>query len=75
MAIILTRVCFGKVDGISAFLIWQVHRIANQLGWAGRGGAKTPEQTRAALESWMPAELWKDVNLLLVGLGQVRPAD
>ena len=31
---------------------------------------KQPEQTRKALERWMPYDVWGDVNLLLVGLGQ-----
>lgn len=30
----------------------------------------TPEQTRAALESWLPRERWHAINHLLVGLGQ-----
>ena len=69
-AIIVMRVAFGEVVGISVDT--HVHRIANQLGWAARGGAasKTPEKTRAALEAWMPREVWGEVNLLLVGFGQ-----
>eukprot|EP01043_Picozoa_sp_COSAG02_P066633 COSAG02_NODE_10435_length_1941_cov_1.627579_2_plen_61_part_01 len=31
---------------------------------------KTPEQTRAALESWLPREEWGKINLLFVGFGQ-----
>lgn len=31
---------------------------------------KTPEETRKALESWLPRELWEEVNCLLVGFGQ-----
>lgn len=68
MALILLRVAFGKVDGISVDT--HVHRICNQLGWAGPGGTKTPEQTRRAIEAWMPADIWAEVNLVLVGLGQ-----
>lgn len=68
MAIILLRVVYDQVVGISVDT--HVHRISNQLGWAGRGGSKTPEQTRKVLEAWMPQEVWADVNLLLVGLGQ-----
>ena len=68
MAIILLRVAFDKVAGISVDT--HVHRIANQLDWAGADGTKQPEQTRKILEAWMPAEVWPDVNLLLVGLGQ-----
>ena len=68
MALILLRVAFGKVEGISVDT--HVHRICNQLGWAGPGGTKTPEQTRRAIEAWMPADIWAEVNLVLVGLGQ-----
>ena len=70
MAIIVMRVAFDKVVGISVDT--HVHRIANQLGWSASKGAvtKTPEKTRAALEAWMPREVWGDVNLLIVGLGQ-----
>ncbi len=68
MAIILLRVAFGETVGISVDT--HVHRICNQLGWAGARGTKTPEQTRKAIEGWMPTDIWADVNLLLVGLGQ-----
>ena len=44
-----------------------MHRLFNQLGWVK---AKTPEQTRVQLESWLPIEKWKTVNLLWVGFGQ-----
>jgi endonuclease-3 len=44
-----------------------VHRIANLLGWIS---TKTPEDTRKALESWLPKEHWPHLNMLLVGLGQ-----
>jgi endonuclease-3 len=57
------------VEGISVDT--HVHRISNQLGWVGVSGpTKTPEHTRKAIESWMPREVWSEVNLLLVGLGQ-----
>ena len=68
MALIILRVVFGKVEGISVDT--HVHRIANQLAWTGETSTKTPEHTRAALEAWMPREVWEDVNLVLVGLGQ-----
>lgn len=44
-----------------------VNRIANRLGWVC---TKTAEETRIKLESWLPAELWKPINPLLVGFGQ-----
>jgi len=69
MALICLNVCFDKIVGISVDT--HVHRISNQLGWTGGGApTKNPEATRAALESWMPFEVWGEVNLLLVGLGQ-----
>lgn len=46
-----------------------VHRISNRLGWLPTP-TKTPEQTRKALEAWLPRELWDEVNHLLVGFGQ-----
>ena len=68
MALICLNVNHGKVEGISVDT--HVHRICNQLGWCGEGGTKQPEQTRRAIESWMPRDVWPHVNLLLVGLGQ-----
>ena len=52
-----------------------VHRICNRLGWVK---SKTPEETRLALQDWLPKEYWRDINPLLVGFGQtmclpVRP--
>ena len=44
-----------------------VHRITNLWGWHK---TQQPEQTRAALESWLPKEKWHDINNLLVGFGQ-----
>ena len=63
MALIVLRVNTGEVAGISVDT--HVHRICNQLGWTKKP-TKTPEQTRAAIESWMPARVWADVNLVLV---------
>jgi endonuclease-3 len=68
MALITLHVAFGKVEGISVDT--HVHRICNQLGWAGAAGTKQPEATRKIIEGWMPREVWPEVNLLLVGLGQ-----
>uniref|UniRef100_A0A7S0LNJ2 Endonuclease III homolog n=1 Tax=Coccolithus braarudii TaxID=221442 RepID=A0A7S0LNJ2_9EUKA len=68
MAIIVLRVVYGKVVGISVDT--HVHRISNQLGWTGPVATKLPEQTRGAIEAWMPSDIWADVNLVLVGLGQ-----
>ncbi|KAJ1729968.1 alpha,alpha-trehalase nth1 [Coemansia biformis] len=47
-----------------------VLRITHRLGWVDES-AKSPEATRHALESWMPKSLWREINPLLVGLGQM----
>jgi endonuclease-3 len=39
-------------------------------GWLGWHKTQQPEQTRAALESWLPRDKWHDINNLLVGFGQ-----
>ncbi|KAM4065459.1 hhH-GPD superfamily base excision DNA repair protein [Hirsutella rhossiliensis] len=44
-----------------------VHRITNLWGWHK---TKTPEETRLALESWLPRDRWREINWLLVGFGQ-----
>ena len=44
-----------------------VHRIFNWLGW---GKTNTPEQTRKALEEWLPKEEWRHINKHFVGFGQ-----
>ena len=46
-----------------------VHRITNLWGWQSPP-TKTPEDTRRALEAWLPHDRWKEINWLLVGLGQ-----
>jgi endonuclease III len=67
MANIALASCFNNVVGIGVDV--HVHRISNRLNWTSTQ-TKTPEKTREELESWMPRELWKEVNLLLVGFGQ-----
>lgn len=47
-----------------------VHRITNRLGWH-KPPSKTPEETRLNLQSWLPKDLHKEINHLLVGFGQV----
>jgi len=45
-----------------------VHRISNRLGWVQ---TSDPEATRIHLESWLPRDLFQEINHLLVGFGQV----
>lgn len=44
-----------------------VHRITNMWGWHK---TKTPEETRLALQAWLPQDRWHEINKMLVGLGQ-----
>lgn len=67
MANICMRVAWNIVSGIGVDT--HVHRIANRLKWMPKE-TKDPEQTRVALEKWLPFENWSDVNKLLVGFGQ-----
>jgi endonuclease-3 len=67
MAYITMNVAWNKLSGIGVDT--HVHRISNRLGWVKKA-TNTPEQTRIALESWLPREEWNDVNVLLVGFGQ-----
>lgn len=73
MAHLCMKTAWGVVTGIGVDT--HVHRISNRLHWVK---TKAPEETRKALESWLPEELWSEVNHLLVGFGQqicqpVRP--
>ncbi|KEF55155.1 uncharacterized protein A1O9_08809 [Exophiala aquamarina CBS 119918] len=44
-----------------------VHRITNMWGWHK---TRTPEETRLALQAWLPKDRWHQINKMLVGLGQ-----
>lgn len=48
-----------------------IHRVANRLQWTATA-TRTPNQTRHALEAWIPAELWRDVDELLFWFGQTE---
>lgn len=67
MAHLCMSCAWNEVTGIGVDT--HVHRISNRLGWVKKT-TKTPENTRIALESWLPKELWREVNHLLVGFGQ-----
>ncbi|KAG3258966.1 endonuclease III-like protein 1 isoform X1 [Ictidomys tridecemlineatus] len=67
MAHLAMAVAWGTISGIAVDT--HVHRIANRLRWTQRP-TKSPEATRAALEEWLPRELWSEINGLLVGFGQ-----
>lgn len=65
MAYLCMSSAWGKHEGIGVDV--HVHRITNLWGWHR---TKNPEETRAALESWLPRDKWHEINKLLVGLGQ-----
>ncbi|KAG7302727.1 hypothetical protein JYU34_012681 [Plutella xylostella] len=67
MAHICMQVAWNKTTGIGVDT--HVHRISNRIGWVKKPTA-TPEDTRKALESWLPFDLWSEVNHLMVGFGQ-----
>ncbi|CAI9117269.1 OLC1v1018625C1 [Oldenlandia corymbosa var. corymbosa] len=72
MAHLIMNVGWENVQGICVDT--HVHRICNRLGWVSRPGrmknTSTPEQTREALQLWLPKEEWVAINPLLVGFGQ-----
>ncbi|KAF2963989.1 hypothetical protein GQX73_g9581 [Xylaria multiplex] len=68
MAHLCLSAAWGRTEGIGVDV--HVHRITNLWGWHGNGGSKNPEDTRAKLESWLPRDRWREINTLLVGLGQ-----
>ncbi|CAL8358297.1 unnamed protein product [Boreogadus saida] len=69
MAHLAMSIAWGRVEGIGVDT--HVHRISNRLGWL-RAASRTAEQTRTALEDWLPRALWGEVNWLLVGFGQQK---
>ncbi|KAE8694853.1 Endonuclease III-like protein 1 [Hibiscus syriacus] len=72
MAHLVMNIAWNDVQGICVDT--HVHRISNRLGWVSRPGTKqktlSPEETRVALQQWLPKEEWVPINPLLVGFGQ-----
>jgi len=66
MAHLAMQCAWGETVGIGVDV--HVHRICGRLGWTNK--ASSPEDTRLQLESWLPKERWRPINLLLVGFGQ-----
>jgi endonuclease-3 len=65
MAYLCLSSAWGRTEGIGVDV--HVHRITNLWGW---NKTKGPEETRLALQAWLPKELWHEINWLLVGFGQ-----
>ncbi len=68
MAHLALSAAWGETHGIGVDV--HVHRITNRWGWHGAVPTRGPEETRRALEAWLPRERWYEINPLLVGLGQ-----
>lgn len=68
MAYLCLSAAWGKTEGIGVDV--HVHRITNLWNWHSKK-TKTPEETRKALEGWLPRDRWHEINGLLVGLGQM----
>jgi endonuclease III len=65
MAYLCMSAAWGRDEGIGVDV--HVHRITNLWGWHK---TRSPEETRMALQAWLPREKWHDINHLLVGFGQ-----
>ncbi|KAI4229251.1 MAG: hypothetical protein L6R36_000999 [Xanthoria steineri] len=65
MAYLCMSAAWGRDEGIGVDV--HVHRITNLWGWHRTSG---PEETRKALQAWLPREKWHEINGLLVGFGQ-----
>ena len=65
MAHLAMQAAWGVTEGIGVDV--HVHRITNRLGWVR---TSTPEDSRVALERWLPQSHWRPINALLVGFGQ-----
>lgn len=68
MAFLALQVAWDLNHGIGVDV--HVHRITNRLGWHKKP-TKNPEETRLNLQSWLPKELHREINHMLVGFGQV----
>ncbi|NXH14482.1 NTH protein, partial [Bucco capensis] len=67
MAHLAMDIAWNSVSGIAVDT--HVHRITNRLKWVKKE-TKHPEETRVALEAWLPRDVWREINWLLVGFGQ-----
>ncbi|KAF9009596.1 DNA glycosylase [Cyathus striatus] len=68
MAFLTLQVAWDLNEGIG--VNGHVHRITNRFKWHIKP-TKTPEETRLNLQSWLPKELHREINYMLVGFGQV----
>ncbi|KAL5594633.1 uncharacterized protein BROUX77_007980 [Berkeleyomyces rouxiae] len=70
MAYLCMSHAWHRTEGIGVDV--HVHRLTNMWAWHR---TRTPEETRVALQRWLPHDRWAEINWLLVGFGQtVCPA-
>ncbi|KAI0108278.1 putative DNA repair protein NTG1 [Daldinia grandis] len=65
MGYLCLSAAWDRTEGIGVDV--HVHRLTNMWGWHT---TKNPEETRLALQSWLPRDRWREINWLLVGFGQ-----
>lgn len=65
MAYGIANMAWSNTFGIGVDV--HLHRIANRLGWVNTTNA---DDTREALESFLPKEKWQEVNVMIGGFGQ-----
>ncbi|PHH53131.1 Endonuclease III -like protein [Ceratocystis fimbriata CBS 114723] len=65
MAYLCLSHAWHRTEGIGVDV--HVHRLANMWRWVR---TRSPEETRVALQSWLPHDRWAEINWLLVGFGQ-----
>ena len=63
---IYLRAAEGVLSGIGVDT--HVHRISNRLGWIE---TSNPNLTEIKLQETFPKKYWTDINLTLVGFGQI----
>ena len=68
MAYLTLQKAWGRMAGICVDV--HVHRFCRLFKWVNPK-SKNPEETRKELESWLPHPLWREINSLLVGYGQI----
>ncbi|CCF60424.1 hypothetical protein KAFR_0K00690 [Kazachstania africana CBS 2517] len=69
MAYLTLQKAWGKLEGICVDV--HVDRLCKLFKWVNPDKCKTPNHTRQELEKWLPRPLWKEINSLLVGFGQM----
>jgi endonuclease-3 len=67
MAHLVMQIAWNKITGIAVDT--HVHRISNRLKFVKKP-TKNPIDTERELEDWIPRDLWKEFNSLIVGFGQ-----